>query len=212
MLEKGQLIDRKATNRNTLITLIDPDTYAWQSGIYSRKGANKNPQKGPTKGQPRATTLDDKDDQEKNIKNARTPPIGGEEEEELSEEESARFEASFSPTKMFVLSVWKAEREKYGLRFIKSPRNYRAADSIAAMIDAGDWTRDDLVEATRNFMGDDWTRCNLTMANLYEDFEKWLNYSEKPNDNRSTGKAPSRPNERKARTPDYSTTRAGEAV
>ena len=169
-LQKNQLIDAKGTNRYTLITLIDPDTYVWQKGIYSRKGTSKKTKKEPSKNQQRTTTIEDKD-----LYTPMRACAYGEEEEELFEEESARFEAQFSPTKQFVLAVWKAERERYKLRFVKSPRNFRVADSVTAMIDAGEWTRDDWKKAVKNFMADDWAREHGGINALYEEFERWLN-------------------------------------
>lgn len=208
LAEKHLVKIREVTNIGTI--------YLFKDRYIAKTGDLLPTNNQPASNQPPTTNKNYKNDQEE-VKNnyAHAPPYGVEEDEELSEEDYARFEASFSPTKIFVLGVWKSEREKHGLRYIRSPRNLRAADSIAAEIDAGNWTRDDLVEAARNFMRDDWARVNLTLVHLYEDFEKWLNYAEKANDDRSPGQPPARANAGKkggGKKPDYSTTRTGEKV
>lgn len=164
------------TRQFSILTLLN-----W--GRYQNE-LRENPQpfagEAPTYPQPVPTY---KNDQELIILSTRARErvraCGDEEERELSEEESKRFESSFSPTKVCVLDVWRRERERYGLRYIRSPRNFRMADSVAAMIDDGIWTMEDWEIAVKNFMADPWAREHGGINALYEDFERWVSGGER---------------------------------
>lgn len=226
-LKKGQLLDRDTATGKTRITIIDPDTYEWQKGIYSIKRASKFAKNGPAKGQRRASDGDGFDSQTSPLSLRAGAPAKQEveevkdivsfgaracregEETELSEEEYTRFEAQFSPTKKFVLDTWKAERERYQLRYVKSPRNFRVADSVTAMIDAGDWTSDDWREAVKNFMANEWAREHCGMNALYEEFERWLNGGQNEFNSRHGGSSKS---SRLGRKRDYGNIVTGEAL
>ena len=195
-LVKNQLIAVKPTNRYTVITLIDPDTYEWQKVIYSRKGTSKSGEKEPSKNQQETTTIEDQDLKLKKTACARAcGEESGMRADEVGPSSVDGFEASFSEHKDAVLAVWRKEREAVGLVYVRSPRNDRAAVSAAAMIEAGDWSIELIERAAKALMASP-ERQNYTLAGLIENLELWVNGGpnyERSKNAKTTGSPASQP-------------------
>lgn len=176
-LMKNHLIDAFGTNRYTLITLIDPNTYIWQRDVYSRKGTNKTAKKEPSKNQQRTTTIEVIDHK------AKTPACAqGENGEEgemdadaVGPSSSELNDAEFSEYKDAILDLWAREREKAGLLYVKTAKNSRAAVMGAAMVERGDWNMEIIAIAIATLMAFEDERRNYTLAGLFENLELWAN-------------------------------------
>jgi hypothetical protein len=179
-LEKGQLLDRKEASRGTIITLICPDTYEWQQGIYNRKGARIYSENGPRKGQQRATTLETTLDQKKNNAGAWAGAYACGEEKGMDADEvgptSAELnDAAFSEFKDKILEAWSRERKAVGLVSVSTPVNTRAAVYAAAMMIRGEWTMEIVEAAIKTLMTFPEERRNYTLRGLIENLELWAN-------------------------------------
>lgn len=95
--------------------------------------------------------------------------------DEIGPSSSELNDAEFSRFKNEILALWKQEREKAGLVYVKTPRNTRAAVMGAAMVERGDWNMVIIAKAITTLMAFEEERRNYTLAGLFENLELWAN-------------------------------------